>query len=292
MKRFFVLLLALLLCASLCSCDSLLRKAKELVTGVEESVPPEDFVSSRENEEYSFDEFVDYIRLTGYLGENISVSIPSEIDGKPVKIIGSLTFFETKVESVTIPDSVTVVEESAFYYADRLVSIRLPSNITSLGSRAFAWCNSLETVYLSTSLKEIPDYCFNHCIALKNVIIPPSITRIGTRAFSYCDSLDDQTLPSNVLTVGDLAFSYCSELQFISIANNELSFGRDVFDFSENVTLIADEGSSSVNYCEEYGLRWSTSKSVPSVVPVPEGGGSDASGDSSVSAEETSSDED
>ncbi len=283
MKKIAVLLLTLLLCLSMCSCESLLRKAKEMVTGVEESRPPEDFVESRKNDLYAYDVFEDYIRLTGYLGEETAVKLPSEIDGKPVKVIGSLAFFETKVISVDIPSTVTVVEESAFYYADCLVSIRLPSNISSLGSRAFAWCNSLETVYLSTSLTEIPEYCFNHCLSLKNVIIPPSVTRIGTRAFSFCESLDDQTLPSNVTYVGDLAFSECASLEYISIANSKLSFGKNVFNESSKVTVIAPDFSSSVDYCAEYGLRWSTSKAIPSVVPG-------ASEDSSLS-EETSVEE-
>ena len=149
MKKVLLLLLAAALCLSLCSCDSLLKKAKSYVTGVEESEMPDDYITSLENEDFKFDLYKSYVKLTAYIGEATEVTLPTELEGKPVTVIGSLCFFETVgVTSVSISSSITTIEESAFYYCDKLTSIVIPDNVTKIGSRAFAWCDSLETVVL------------------------------------------------------------------------------------------------------------------------------------------------
>lgn len=284
MKRALLILLACFVCLSLCSCQSLLKKAKAYVTGAEESEPPSDFLESRVSDDYSYDVYKSYIKLTGYLGEETVITLPSELDGRPVTVIGALTFFErAKVTSVTIPDSVTAIEESAFYYADALTSIVIPDSVTSIGTRAFAWCNELSSVRLGAGITAIPDYCFNHCASLESVNINANITKIGVRAFSYCDSLAELTLPYGVESVGERAISYCGSLEYVTFAGVSTELGDALFEGSDNVTVIAPKGSTAMTYCAEHGLRWSTSKSIEASVPGE--GEDDSSGESDESGD-------
>ena len=277
MKKFALILLAGLLCLSLCSCENILQKAKSAVTG--EPIPqmPEDYVTTLENETYSYELYKTYVKVVKYLGEDTEVTVPDKIDDLPVTVIGSLCFHDTeaKVTTVNIPVSVTTIEESAFYLAESIVSITVPDTVTKIGSRAFAWCNSLETVEIGSGINEIPEYCFNHCSSLKNVTIPVGITKIGLRAFSYCSKLEEQTIPSNVSEVGERAFAGCSSLKYVVFDNPNVSLGNNMFDNTDNVVVIASEGSSGKNYCENNKLRWSTSKDIEAVVL----GGDDSSAD-------------
>lgn len=267
MKRVLLVLLTAILCLSLCSCSSLLRKAKAYVTRVEDPEMPSDYITSLKNEEFEYDLYKSYVKLTSYIGESPEVTLPTEIDGKPVTVIGSLCFFETVgVTSVTISDSITTIEESAFYYCDKLISITIPDTVTKLGSRAFAWCNSLESVSVGSGITEIPDYCFNHCAALAAVEFPSNITSVGLRAFSYCEKLADVVIPSTISEVKERAFAGCPSLEFVTFENDSVTLGKNLFDGSEKVVVIAADGSDGKNYCAEYGLRWSTSKSVQAVV--------------------------
>ena len=279
MRRFLLLLLVAVICVTLCSCDTLLKKAKTAVTGVEESKMPDDYLTSAENDDFSYDVYKDYIKITKYIDEDGKgeVSIPSSIDGKPVKVIGSLCFHDTEIDviSVKIPSSVETIEESAFYYADKLESIRIPDSVTSIGSRAFAWCKSLKTISFGSGVTEIPSYCFNHCESLETVIIPSKITRIGIRAFSYCSSFKEFTVPSNVSELQERAFDGCTGLEFIYINNPEIIIGDYVLNGCENAVVIAEDESNAKLYCAEKGIRWSTSKDVPAIIITPDESSSD-----------------
>ena len=289
MKKFALLTLAVLMCLSLCSCETLLRKARAYVTGDEAEEAPKDLLESRKNEEYQYDVYKDHILLRGYLGGETDVlELPAELDGRPVTAIGSLFLFEkSPVKSVVIPESVNEICESAFYYSDALESVTIPNSVTVIGQRAFGWCNALVSVTLGRRVKEIPDYCFNHCDSLKTVVIPENVTSVGVRAFSYCGSLTDVDLPSSIASVGDLAFADCQALQYVGFTLSGTSLGRDVFDGSENVTVIAATGSPAYQYCAKHGLRWSTSRFLEATVPVdPDSVSEEASTDeSAVSAE-------
>lgn len=269
MKRILLLTLVVMLCITLCSCDTILKKAKSMVTGEEEPEMPEDYIATLENDEYSYELYDDYVKIIKYLVKDgdSAVTIPSEIDGKPVTVIGSLCFHdvETDVVTVNIPSSVITIEESAFYYADKLTSITIPDTVTSLGSRAFAWCNSLETVSFGKGISEIPEYCFNHCASLVTVAIPETITKIGVRAFSYCEKLFEITAPKTVTEIGERAFTGCPSLEYVTFENSALVLGNKLFENSEKIIVISPEGSSGKQYCERNGLRWSTSKDIEAV---------------------------
>lgn len=61
--------------------------------------------------------------------------------------IDSNAFYNCSIESVTIPDSVTSIGDSAFYDCGLLTSITIGNGVTSIGDRAFDYCNGLTDVY-------------------------------------------------------------------------------------------------------------------------------------------------
>ena len=256
MKKTALLLLTVVLCLSLSSCDKILNMAKSAVTGEEVSKPPEDFIATIEGDEYTYELYNDYVKIMEYVGEDVEVEIPPEIDGKPVTTIGTLCFFEKPIESVTIPESVKIIENSAFYYADALKTVTIPDTVETLESRAFGWCNALESVVIGKGITEIPDFCFNHCIALTTIDIPENITKIGVRAFSYCDKLEKVIVPKTVGTVGDLAFVFCPALKFVVMENNDIELGKGIMSDSPEAAIVSAQDSKSYDYCVVNELLW------------------------------------
>ena len=53
--------------------------------------------------------------------------------------------------SITIPDSVTSIGNTAFYFCSGLTSINIPSGVTSIGSDAFNGCRSLTSVTVNAT---------------------------------------------------------------------------------------------------------------------------------------------
>ncbi|MBR3438872.1 MAG: leucine-rich repeat protein, partial [Clostridia bacterium] len=67
-----------------------------------------------------------------------SITIPDKIAGFPVTCIADHAFTCFKVTGVTIPDSVTGIEEYAFSNCRALSRIVIPKSVTSIGSFAFS----------------------------------------------------------------------------------------------------------------------------------------------------------
>ena len=71
--------------------------------------------------------------------------------------------------SYSIPDSVTSIGDSAFYYCSSLTSITIPDSVTSVGNSAFYYCSSLTSITIPDSVTSIDEYAFWACNSLKDV---------------------------------------------------------------------------------------------------------------------------
>ena len=135
----------------------------------------------------------------------------------------------SSLQSVTIPDSVTSIDESAFSWCTSLQSVIIPDSVTSIGDRAFWGCTSLQSVIIPDSVTSIGNKAFSDCKSLQSVTIPDSVTSISDSAFSGCSSLQSVTIPDSVTSIGRRAFSKCSSLQSVTIPDSVTSIGRWAF---------------------------------------------------------------
>lgn len=126
--------------------------------------------------------------VTRYNGTAADVTIPSRYKGKPVTMIDHAAFFNSVVTSVTIPDSVTSIHDSAFAYCSSLTNISIPNSVTAIGSFAFEGCTKLESITLPSSLLTISKALFSGCSQLTTIHIPVSVTLIEDDAFAGCPS--------------------------------------------------------------------------------------------------------
>ena len=132
-----------------------------------------------------------------YNGAAADVTIPSRYQGKPVTTIGHAAFFNSAVTSVTIPDSVTSISDSAFINCPQLTNISIPNSVTYIGFSAFNSCTSLKSITLPSSLSSISKALFSGCSQLTTIHIPVSVTSIGNCAFDDCPSLMTVTYPGS-----------------------------------------------------------------------------------------------
>lgn len=100
-----------------------------------------------------------------------------------VTAIGNLNFISAPIVSISIPDSITSIGDSAFISCVKLYDISLPSNITNIGASAFLGCDLLKSISLPASMVTIGRETFCACNSLEVVSIPTSITTIESAAF-------------------------------------------------------------------------------------------------------------
>ena len=184
------------------------------------------------------------VTITGYTGNEASVVIPNEIEGKPVTAIGERAFYQNKtLTSVAIPDSVTGIGKSAFYKSG-LENINIPAGVTTIGMYAFANCESLSSATFAdgSALSSIGSDVFTSS-GLENIEIPAEVTSIGEFAFNNCESLSSVTFAegSRLSSIGDFAFSLTYSLTSIEIPDGVTVIGDYAFLESglENINIPA-----------------------------------------------------
>ena len=217
-----------------------------------------------------------------------AITIPSEIDGKPVTSIGNGAFWGcTGLTSITIPNSVTSIGGEAFRGCTGLTSITIPNSVTSIGDYAFYKCTGLTSITIPNSVTSIGDLAFEDCTGLTSInvasdnnyyssnngvlfnkkktalirypegksqtsyTIPNSVTRIGYGAFRGCTGLTSITIPNSVTSIASWAFDGCTGLTSINVAsgNNYYSDNNGVLFNKKKTELIRyPEGKSQTSY--------------------------------------------
>ncbi|MBR3957289.1 MAG: leucine-rich repeat domain-containing protein, partial [Kiritimatiellae bacterium] len=131
--------------------------------------------------------------------------------------------------SVTIPNSVKKIGDSAFDCCSGLTSVTIPNNVTSIGAYAFFGCTNLTGVTIPNSVASIGECAFSRCSGLTSMTIPESVTNIGKSAFHGCTNLTGVTIPDRVTNIGDVAFAHCSRLTSVTIPDSVISIGNSAF---------------------------------------------------------------
>lgn len=159
--------------------------------------------------------------ITGYNGTDTVVVIPSKINGITVETIGHTAFRYSSVTSVTIPDSVTFISDSAFAYCSSLTNISIPNSVTAIGSFAFEGCTKLESITLPSSLLTISEFLFYDCSQLTTIHIPDSVSSIRQYAFYNCGKLETIRIPVSVTSIGSYAFDDCPSSMTVTYSGSK-----------------------------------------------------------------------
>ena len=111
------------------------------------------------------------------------------------------TIVDTDAGGFCIKDNVLVNMRPAYAIGE----ITIPNSVTSIDSSAFYCCSSLTSVTIPNSVTNIGNFAFDSCESLTNVTIPNSVISIGEYAFCNCTSLTSVTIPNSVKCLGDNA---------------------------------------------------------------------------------------
>lgn len=125
-----------------------------------------------------------------YESLSIDLVIPAsvEYDGDiyTVTQISEDAFENTKIVSVTIPESVTTLGKSCFSGCSSLASVVINGSVTTMGGSCFSGCSSLTSVTISEGVTVLGDYCFSGCSSLTSITIPEGVTKLGEYCFYSC----------------------------------------------------------------------------------------------------------
>lgn len=181
--------------------------------------------------------------------------------------------------SVTIPNSVMIIDPKAFEGCSGLTSITIPNSVMYIGYDAFNGCSGLTSITIPNSVTSIGGGAFSGCENLISITIPNSVTSIGIDAFTGTAWYNNQpdgvvyagsvaykykgTMPMNTslaikegtLRIANSAFFGCEGLTSVTIPNSVTSIGGGAFNGCSSLTSITipnsvtDIGEGAFSYC-------------------------------------------
>ncbi len=164
-----------------------------------------------------------------------TVELPSALE-----YIGYRAFSASALKSITIPDSVTKIDNNAFENCSSLASAKISESLTALASYMFSECSALEEITLPDGILTISDHVFKNCSSLKKAVLNKGLVSVGGYAFENCDSLTNITIPDTVTSYGEGVFYDCDALKNVNLGNGMSSLPKRFFehcDELENVVL-------------------------------------------------------
>lgn len=144
-----------------------------------------------------FKKIGDTYTVVGVAGNtDITLVIPTEYDGAPVKSIGEsfATYSALKgivATKVVVPEGITRINSRAFWLCETVETIELPASLLTLEHYAFWTCTALKEMKLPDGISKIGEYTFSKCSAMTKIDIPASVTVIDAGAFKDCTALTD-----------------------------------------------------------------------------------------------------
>ena len=180
-----------------------------------------------------------------------------------VTIIGAQAFMEcVGLEKIVIPDSVTVIEESAFGWCENLKVATMSNNIKSIGDSAFRQCRKLEKIYLPEGLESIGEFCFSFCTGMRNVNIPSTLSVISDYAFQECHSFTEIVIPEGVTTIGEYAYGMCIGAKRMSISSSTTDIHKEAFFALTSLETISVSDENTVYHDQNECLIKTAAKSL------------------------------
>ncbi len=170
-------------------------------------------------------------------------------------------------QTYTIPESVTTVEDYAFYMCQKLTSITIGENVTIIGDKAFYYCTNLEgDLIIPDKVTSIGYEAFYDCYKLTSVTFGSSVTTIGESAFWYCTGLTSATFGNSVETIERAAFYECESLTTITLGSSVKTIGESAFYYCSGLTSITTLNPTPPD-CGSYAFNRINTANITLYVP-------------------------
>lgn len=130
------------------------------------------------------------------------------------KLSPSCFAYAENLKHMNIPDSIGFIPGWGFAYSN-LETITLADSVTEIDDYAFAYCKSLKDIDFGEGLVQIYNASFLACESLTEITIPASLTRVGQYAFAGA-GMREVTIPPTVSVLEYCSFGYTEDMFAIS----------------------------------------------------------------------------
>ena len=207
----------------------------------------------------------------------VVISLPCEYNGAAVSTIETYGFSGSKIESITIPSNIKVVEGRAFYNCGLLTDVYITDVVAWLEIQFKASSNAsgdymyptyygslhildeknndVTRVEVPSHITKVNAYAFSGCASLIEVVMSDNVTDVGAAAFMNCTNLKSVVLSDKITKITGSLFMGCSNLESVELSDNITEIGGRAFEQCQKLSEIyigskvTSIGGNAFYYC-------------------------------------------
>lgn len=219
--------------------------------------------------------------ISAYIGTDVDVVVPREIDGVTVVGFANYNAFhscqdytDSSVETnrtewvhlrtLVLPETIKELPGMMLAYCQQLETFVCYAPLESTGGNQFMLCRSLNNVIFVNGVREIGNYAFDSAGPLSNLYFGEHLVKIGQQAFNFAE-LTSFVADAESVEYG--AFTECQNLTSLHFTSKMKSFGENCIINCPNLTEICFDGCDLTT--SHMGLMMNVAPKL--TVYVPEG---------------------
>ena len=200
--------------------------------------------------------------IMGFIHDShpLDLVVPQSIEGRPVLSIDAEAFENHLLHTVTLPNGLREIHESAFRGVKGAAEIVIPASVQSISYCAFCessfsklvfegyvlgmFCSfvgmdNLRQIVFPSTFTRTHFRAFMHNTALEEVDLPEGMTHVAMQTFKDCSSLRKVTLPTTLKRIAPNAFYRCPKIAEVIYRGSEEEKAKINIDKEGNETLLA-----------------------------------------------------
>ena len=158
----------------------------------------------------------------------------------------------TKLVSITLPDTLTQIQNGQFYNCSSLAQILIPSTVTAIQDQAFRSCKALTQVTIPETVTFLGSYAFQDCVNLEKITVPASVATVEAGVFNNCPML---------VSAGPLGSGCCLEFGWTD------TIPKNVFNgMTKLISIILPDTLTQIQDSQFYNCSSLVQITIPSAV--------------------------
>ena len=219
--------------------------------------------------------------ISAYIGTDVDVVVPREIDGVTVVGFANYNAFDScqdytdssvetnrtewvHLRTLVLPETIKELPDMMLAYCQQLETFVCYAPLESTGGNQFMLCRSLNNVIFVNGVREIGNYAFDSAGPLDNLYFGEHLVKIGQQAFNFA-GLTSFVADAESVEYG--AFTECQNLTSLHFTSKMKSFGENCIINCPNLTEICFDGCDLTT--SPMGLMMNVAPKL--TVRVPEG---------------------
>ena len=219
--------------------------------------------------------------ISAYIGSDVDVVVPREIDGVTVVGFKNYNAFDScqdytdssvesnrtewvRLRTLVLPETIRELPDMMLAYCQQLETFVCYAPLESTGGNQFMLCRSLNNVIFVNGVREIGNYAFDSAGPLGNLYFGEHLVRIGQQAFNFA-GLSSFVADAESVEYG--AFTECQNLTSLHFTGKMKSFGENCIINCPNLAEICFDGCDLTT--SPMGLMMNVAPKL--TVRVPEG---------------------